>query len=502
MIKFNSIKLYLTLGLITMFSASCEQYFEPTTTIDETTALANESDVQTVTIGTYSMLLHANYTTSGHYMMEYPSDEIAQGQISSNDLTRLYRYTHINTSTHATNFWSQAYKVIAAANKVIAFVPDNASAELKQLKGENLFLRAMVHFNLVRMFGRPYPQNSGANPGVPILKEGMSDADVLTLSRSSVKEVYDFVISDLLSAAALMGSTKTNIYASKEVAYALLSKIYLFKEDNENALKYANLVIDSKRYSLLGSSDYPNYFKMATESNKETIFAVRHTNVQIAGIGTMYISSDQAGNPLGQGVSGWAELYASKKYIDFIAKYPEDLRKSFVTPYNISGVLQFNQKLTPATPMYYINKFTLQENVINASSPVYLRLADIYLIRAEANAKLGKQEASIADVNLIRTRAGLSGSALHTAASITAQGKTLLETVLDERYVELAFEGHRIYDLFRNNMPMIRNYPGTHAQNNTPTTDIRQTVLPTDPRVVYYIPQAEINQNSKLTQNP
>jgi hypothetical protein len=499
--KFNSIKQLFILALVASLSVSCEQYFEPTTTIDETTALANESDVQTVTIGTYALLINANYTTSGHYLMEYPSDEIAQGQISSNDLTRLYRYTHINTSTHATAYWSQAYKVIAAANKVIAFVPDASSDELKQLKGENLYLRAMIHFNLVRMFGRPYPQNHGENLGVPILHEGMSDQDLAVISRSSVKEVYDFVIKDLESAAALMGSAKSNIYASKEVAYALLSKIYLYKEDNENALKYANLVIDSKRYSLLSSSDLPNYFKKTPESNTETIFAVRHTDVQIAGIGTMYMSSDQAGNPLGQGVSGWAELYASKKYVDFIGQHPEDIRKSFIVPYVVDGVLQYNQKLTPATPMYYIDKFTLQDNVINAASPVYLRLADIYLIRAEANAKLGNTQAAVDDVNIIRTRAGLTGS-LYTPASAAANGKTVLGVVLEERFLELAFEGHRIYDLFRNNLPMERNYPGTHSQNNSPTTDTHQIVLPTDPRVVYYIPQAEINQNSNLVQNP
>lgn len=500
--KFNSIKLFLTLGLVTFLSVSCEQYFEPTTTIDETTALANASDVQTVTTGTYALMLNANYTTSGHYLMEYPSDEIAQGQISSNDLTRLYRYTHINTSTHATAYWSQAYKVIAAANKVIAYVADDATEDLRQLKGENLFLRAMVHFNLVRMFGRPYPQNKGENPGVPILREGVSDEDLTNISRSSVKDVYDFVIKDLESAAAMMGSTKTNIYASKEVAYALLSKVYLFKEDNANALKYANLVIDSKRYSLLSTSELPSYFKKTPESNTETIFAIRHTNVQIAGIGTMYISSDPAGNPLAQGVSGWAELYASKKYVDFIGQHPEDVRKAFIIPYMVGGVLQYNQKLTPATPMYYIDKFTLQENVINAASPVYLRLADIYLIRAEANAKLGNAEAAIADVNLIRTRAGLSGAALYTASSITAANKTVLGIVLEERNLELAFEGHRIYDLFRNNLPMERNYPGTHAQNNTPTTDTHQIVLPTDARAIYYIPQAEINQNANLIQNP
>ncbi|WP_031527483.1 RagB/SusD family nutrient uptake outer membrane protein [Dyadobacter crusticola] len=498
--KFIKSKLLLALGVVSMLS--CEQYFDPTTNIDETTALTNESDVQTVTIGTYAFLNKSNYVYSGHIMMEYPSDEIAQGQISGNDFTRVYRYTHINTSTHATNYWSQCYKIIAATNKVIGFVSNDASTELKQLKGENLYLRAMAHFNMVRMFGRPYPQENGNNPGIPILRDGLSDEEATKLPRSSVKEVYDFVISDLLAAADLMTVKKSNIYASKEVAYALLSKVYLFKGDNANALKYANLVIESGRYSLLSSSNYPSYFKVVPENNTETIFAVRHTSVQIAEISSMYISSDRSGTPLAQGVSGWAELYASQKYVDFLSQHPEDLRKSFITPYVLNGKLQTNTKLTPATPMYYINKYTLQDNVINASSPVYLRLADIYLVRAEANAKLGNTAAALADVNLIRTRAGLSGSALHTTANVAAAGKTILDVVLEERFLELAFEGHRIYDLFRNGRPMVRNYPGTHAQNNTPTTDVRQTIQPTDARVVFFIPQNEIDQNKNLIQNP
>ncbi len=674
----NTRKSIVGIVLLSLFAASCEQYFEPTTAIDETSALSNASDVATVTIGNYAFLKNANYTTSGHILMEYPSDEIAQGQISSNDLTRAYRYTHINTSAHATNYWAECYKTIAAANKVIGFVPDDASAELRQLKGENIFLRAMIHFNLVRIFGRPYNQNNASNPGIPILTDLLSESEVDNIKRSTVKEVYDSVITDLLRAAELMSERKPGIYASKEVAYALLSKVYLFKEDNENALKYANLVISSGRYSLIPSANLPNYFRSTPENNAETIFAVRHTNVQIAGISTMYISSDVslnpkaqgvsgwaelyasrkfflramihfnlvrifgrpynqnnasnpgipiltdllsesevdnikrstvkevydsvitdllraaelmserkpgiyaskevayallskvylfkednenalkyanlvissgryslipsanlpnyfrstpennaetifavrhtnvqiAGistmyissdvslNPKAQGVSGWAELYASRKYWDFIRQHPEDLRLSFITPYQINGVLQYNGKLDPPTPMYYINKFTLQEGVINAASPVYLRLADIYLIRAEANAKMGNAEAALQDVNLIRSRAGLSGNALYSTGSVSAAGKTILDVVLEERFLELAFEGHRVYDLFRNGRPMERNYPGTHSQNNTPTTNVYQKVEPTDPRVVFYIPQAEIDRNSNLTQNP
>jgi len=152
--------------------------------------------------------------------------------------------------------------------------------------------------------------------------------------------------------------------------------------------------------------------------------------------------------------------------------------------------------------MYYVNKYSLQEGLINLSSPVYLRLAEMYLIRAEANAKENNIEAALADVNLLRERAGLSGDALYTRQKLTATGKSALDVVLEERWLELAFEGHRAYDLFRNNRSVVRDYPGTHSLNNTPTTDLHQEVKPTDNRVVFYIPQAEINRNSALKQNP
>ena len=484
---------------------SCQKYYEPTEFIDEETALTNEADVGTATIGTYAILKNEAYVRSGHFLMEYPGDAVTQGQSSGDDLTRAYRYNHINTSGHCTNFWSQAYKVIVAANKIIEFVPDDSSEGLLQLKGENLFLRAMMHYNLVRIFGRPYPQNNGENPGIPILREGITDEEASSLSRNSVKEVYDFVIEDLLKAAELMSEDKSNAFASKEVAYALLSRVYLYKEDNANAIKYADLVINSGRYNLVEGNEYTGYFRAQPENNRETIFGIKHTKVEdraMSSIGSMYFSGDVSGNPLGQGVSGWAEIYASKKYYDLVQEHPQDLRNNFITPYLLDGVLQYNQKLTPVTPMYYVNKYSLQEGQINLSSPVYLRLAEMYLIRGEAKAKLGETQAAIADINIIRQRAGLSGADLYTESNLQQQNKSVMDALLEERFIELAFEGHRAYDLFRNNRNMERDYPGTHSLNNTPATNITQKVLPTDKRVVFFIPQAEIDRNTKLTQNP
>src|SRR5690606_19970150 len=285
-------------------------------------------------------------------------------------------------------------------------------------------------------------------------------------------EVYDFVINDLLKAASLMTEEKSNSFASAEVAYALLARAYLYIEDNENALKYADMVINSNRYGLVEGNEYSSYFRMSPDNNRETIFCVRHTKVEdraMSSIGSMYFSGDVSGNPLGQGVSGWAEIYASKKYYDFVQSHPHDLRNTFITPFLVGDELQYNQKLTPVTPMYYVNKYSLQEGQINLSSPVYIRLAEIYLIRAEAEAKLGNTDAALADVNTIRSRAGLTSNELHTNSSLQQEGKSVLDAILDERFLELAFEGHRAYDLFRNNRPLERDYPGAHSLNNTPT---------------------------------
>ena len=500
--KIRYIKTLITLVILAAFATACKKV-EPSTAIDTNIALSDSAHIATATTGNYAVLRNPSYVRSGHFLMEYPGDNIAQGQPSSDDLSRCYRYTQISTGDHATAFWVQAYHLIAAANKIIAAIPDNSSAGLRQLKGENIYLRAMAQFNLVRIFGRPYTQGDGNNAGVPILKENTTD---IRPARSTVKEVYQAVVADLLKAADLMTIPNTNVTASKEVAYALLSRVYLYMNDNADAIKYADLVINSGRYSLLQGGDYRSYFSGVPDDNKETIFCIKHTKTQDQGfsaIGSMYYSglgpdgTSSITTPGGQGNTGWGEVYASKTYVEDLDKNPADLRHSFIAPYTINGVLQLNPKLTPNTPMYYITKYSFQEGIVTLSSPVYLRLAEMYLNKAEANAKLGNGQAALDDVNIIRTRATIPTLTLGTVGA-----GNVLGAVLEERRLEFAFEGQRSYDLFRNNLPLVRDYPGTHSLNNVPNTNIMQTVLPTDPRVVFYIPQSEIDKNPKLTQNP
>jgi tetratricopeptide (TPR) repeat protein len=501
--------LYIGLLATLLWGTACKKNFEPSTAKSEELALNTPEDVQSATIGAYAELKSEDYVRSNHFLTEFPSDEIAQGQASSDNLSNAYRYTHLVDMSHTNNFWRKSYAVINAANNVIRFVPDDANTTLRQLKGENLYLRGMMYFNLVRVFGKPYAQNTGTSEGVPIVLETTTE---LFPARATVAAVYEQVIADLTQAATLMSEEKNNNFASKEVAQALLARVYLYMNNYAEAIRNANLVIQSGRYALQEGDNFVNYFRTVPESNRETIFCIRHVKTEdrdFSAIGSMYFSEG------GQGITGWGEIYASQKYVDFLNQNPSDMRHAFVNPYTADGTLfwpytlpiqnlTYNTRLNPQTHMYYVSKFNYQEDLVNLSSPVYLRLAEMYLIRAEAHAKdaAGNLQAALDDVNRLRERAGLSGAALHTLASVSAANKTVLDVVLEERWLELAFEGHRHYDLFRNNRPLVRNYPGTHALNNTPTTNVNQTILPTDDRIIFFIPNRERLVNENLTQNP
>jgi hypothetical protein len=497
-------KRYLTNSLLALvvLSTACDLTLDPYNGKSSEQLLGSATGIQTATYGNYSLLKDFEYTRSFHFLNEYPSDNVMLSGTTSDHLTFAYNYRHIESMTHTSNFWKKAYQLIYGANKVIeaidlGMVKGIPAATADQIKGENLYLRAMVHFDLVNLFGRPYAQHNGQNPGIMIRK----DTDVKALPpRSTVKEVYDFITADLLQAAELMTASRNSSFASKEVAYALLSRIYLYQQDNAKAREYADKVISSDRYKLVDTETYKKYFTLANENNAETIFAIKHTTPDDRGqasIGSLYYSKNGA---------GYGEVYASEAYRNLMAKYPADVRNGFFEPVyvlNAQGQITRDANGHPVMatrngfPKYFINKFSNQEGLITLSSPVYLRLAEMYLNRAEANAKTGKDQPALDDVNLLRRRAGLSGDALYTLEDLKGHA-SVLEVVLEERRIELAFEAQRKFDVFRNNLPLIRNYPGTHLLGGQTT----QVIPANDPRVVYFIPQLETVLNPNLVQNP
>lgn len=483
--KINTISKFIGTLIVLALINACDKDLQPYDSKSNEVALATPEDIQIATYGNYAMLVAEAYTRHLLTLNEWPGDNVVQSGADGDQASLAASYRHIPGMYPTRDFWGQSYKLIYSTNLIIEKIQDGESASLDQLKGENLYLRAMAHFNLVRLFGRPYAQDGGSSMGIPIKKTPEDDMP----SRNSVKEVYDFIIEDLQHAASLMAERKNSNFASKEVAEALLSRVYLFKEDNENAILYANRVIDSERYTLADADVYSQSPTLVPETNPETIFNIRHTisdNKDKNAVGSLYYNDPATLS------TGWGEYYASQEYMDLLNKYPEDIRHAFITTHYINGELQYRG----TSPQYFINKYNWQEGIANLSSPVYLRLAEMYLNRAEANAKLGNEQQAIDDVNLIRKRAGLSGSALYSLEDLKGKS-SVFEVVLEERRLELAFEGQRPGDLFRNNLPLVRAYPGLHGEDN-----FNFRVEPTDPRIIFYIPEREMNINPNLTQNP
>lgn len=492
----KSYKLF-SLGIMTLLFWQCDtdlQYL-PTDQLSNDLVIGSPELMANATIGNYSRLKEANYVRLRHIMQEYPSDDIILSGSTSDHLMYTYNYGHIVNSTVSLNFWRTAYYAIYGTNLIIEGITDDATDDLRQLKGENLFLRALMHFDLVRVFARPYSAETSGGFGVMI----RDNTDVTALpGRSTLKESYDFIINDLLNAAELMDEPKSAAFASKEVAWALLARLYLYVGDFPKAIEYADKVINSGRYSLVPTSQLGNYFTFTPENNPETIFAVKHLpteNRNKSAIGSMY-----------HGDGGWGEVYASKPYRDLVSKYPHDERNKFVEPdyvYDSNGQkipdpsedVGFLLNERNNVSKYFITKYTRQEDIPMLSSPVILRLAEMYLIKAEAFAKTPGSEAEALEmVNIIRARAGLSGSELFSPGDLKGYA-SVLEVVLDERRLELAWEGHRSFDVFRNGLTLDRSYVVDLAWSGP------KSIAPTSTAIVHLIPDAEMILNPNLQPN-
>ncbi len=492
----------------TLFAvSSCELDVAPTDAIS-TASLLNTSDgLLNVTNGSYALLKdnisfggfvdqNNNYLRQYFQMSDFASDDIVCAQVTEDPLFYSFTLTHSPDQANSRFFWYISYKIISSTNTVLELTTNttNDDAATKQLVGENYFLRAFSHFNLLRFYAKPYSIDPNA-PGI-ILRESTSES--ASKARSSVKDCYNFVISDLKKAASLMGTSRGPQYASKAAAWALLSRVYLYMEDNTSTVAYADSVIGSGNYQLATADAFKSYFPNAATS-PETIFLVAFTTSDNKGkfgsIASMIYSD---------GNSGWGEEFASQSLRNLMAEHTEDVRWNYIDTLSDGngGVVTKNGIET-----FYIKKFSGQGGDPNLSSPVMLRLAEMYLNRAEANAKAGNDKAALDDVDLIRTNRGLE-NALYSGE--LPAGSTALDVVLKERRLELAFEGHRALDVYRNKRIMNRSYWGYHLPGLV-ATDIDLTKTPsgydkmlidyTNPRIIYYIPVDEILANPLCKQN-
>ncbi len=366
-------------------------------------------------------------------------------------------------------------------------------------------MRAFATHNLVRLFASPYSAANSSSPGV-IIREASSDG--APKARATLAETYDYIISSLQKAANLMTEQppeerNNKGFASKYSAWALLSRVFLYKGDYPNAIAYADSVLNSGAYSLETAETYPSYFANAQNSS-ETIWCIPFLAVddkKEAAVSSMIYN----------GANCWGEEGASPSILNAMgfgtSMMDIDVRWKYIET--------SNPGLKNGVNIYYISKFSGQDGSPTLSSPVMLRLSEVYLNRAEAYAKTGDVSAALDDLNEIRTNrmvvpdGGSLNDYLYNAGRDGITSGNILDAVLKERRIELAFEGHRIFDILRNGQDLVRNYWGYHLDNyngiptsSDPGITVSGVMIHTnDPSTVYPIPSSEISTNKLCVPN-
>ena len=323
--------------------------------------------------GVYAQL--KTWSDPMHRCGEYAGDNMMIRGSSTDAFYEFISFSRTPNNYRLQNFWDYGYKAIAQSSNIIDMIAEGQSAEVDNKIGECYYVRGMMYFYLCRAYGRPYFQNPETNLGVPIVNGTPDDVNNMSLpDRSTVKEVYEQAISDLKKAESLMTTNSGAIYASKEAAQAMLSRVYLYMSgtySNPNieyaklAEEYATKVIESGTYSLLSREDFMKYNTFTPESNKETIFAIKRVASEYSGFDHYYGIGGMYGNIGGM---GWGEMYASAKYIDLLnetgrndwrpAKYNiVDARAAFIEPTYTTGanqkeVFRFIKQSTATTLNY------------------------------------------------------------------------------------------------------------------------------------------------------
>lgn len=427
--------------------------------------------------GTYAQL--KAWSDPMHRMGEYAGDNMMIRGSSTDAFYEFLSYARTPNNYRLTQMWDSGYKAIAQASNIIDMIDEGQSAEIDNKIGESYYVRGMMYFYLTRAFGRPYYQSPETNLGVPIVN-GTPD-DVLNMNlpdRATVKESYEQAIGDLKKAEELLTLDKTAIFASKEAAQAMLSRIYLYMSGTYTApnteyaqlsVDYSDKVINSGKYSLLPRDQFMKYNTFIPENNNETIFAIKRVasefsgNDHYYGVGGMYANL---------GGMGWGEMYASAKYIDLLNEtgrndwredsyHLVDARAAFIAPTyseEDNEVFRFIKEESTGNLNYVQAEITRSGNTITAtegSDSYTLTPVDASQGMYSINYKNGQTYQGLIDnyITLNRaypqfyiTKASLEGEESHLHSPVISRlGEVYLNRA--EAYAKLGNYGLALEDL-------------------------------------------------------
>ena len=484
-LKYNLI----AIALLGFSFSSCSDFLEqnPQTDLSENDFYKTADDILSAVNGAYSSLQEGDIYGNWYVFGEIPSDntrnQLSGSVTTQNEFDQFYIDTQ---NSMIANFWKAAYKVINRTNTILGRIDGiEINTELaNRYKLECKFIRALMYFNLVRVYG-----------DVPLVLKEISISESYDILREPKENVYNQIIADLKEAQDLpvSYSTAEDGRATQGAAKALLANVYMTLHKYAEAETILAEIINSGRYSLLENTPgslnidgYKNVFSPVNHNSKEGIFEIQFLKGGY-GEGSNYANNfapeNSGTNVVAVGGTGGNNI----PEMDIYNPYEEgDLRRDF----SMSLGYYDNRKNNEWVESRYVCKFMdvpYQNNDASNNYPV-IRYADVILMYAEALNQNGKTAEACKYLNMTRRRGfGYQTTETSPVDLQTTDKAQFALMVEQERRVELAFENHRWFDLIRTGRAVEVMRSKGFSLNET--------------NLICPIPQKQIDVNPKLTQN-
>jgi hypothetical protein len=447
--KIHRIYILILLAIAGMTSCHDELNVDPHTFVSDDIYYKTESQIKSGVNGIYNKLqdLYNGGDGSLYAITEMRADNT---DYQYYDLDRgIQQREEINdflmtaTNLYSRYTWDNLYNAIQQANVLIDHIGDATISDPKvkaQYEGEARFIRALLYFHLVRLYGE-VPLRDKATTG---------PKDAFTAQKASVEQLYAFILEDVSFAVNNLPAKYTGAdlgRATQGAALTLQGEIYLTRKDYQNAITSLNKVA-SLGYELM--ADYADIFSPSNKNNSESVFEIQYSSAQNRASNYIYSWGPRRGRADLIGIGGSGDISGSNSPTsDIINAYePGDKRKEasiayWVSVENSAYQESFGPDLDSAVfinKFYHAGTYTIDGRA-DENWPVY-RYAYVKLLLAEALNEAGQGENALPLLNEVRRRAGLDNITGTDQAS-------LREAIFKEQRVEVAFENHRWYQLLR-----------------------------------------------------
>lgn len=481
----NNIKYFIIIFLCLGLS-SCDDFLDvnPSNSGDASTSIQTLADANVMLTGIMSSMTSSNY---------YGRNFILYADAKGGDLTTvsmgrgqdgLYSFNHSPTSGSYSGFWNSIYNAILQANNLIVNIErlEAAGAEdnFDDIKGQALTARALMYFDLVRIYGKAYTYDKNAY-GVPNILEPLDALDQPL--RATVAENYNQILTNLIAAQPLLSKNKSNGYLNYYANLALQARVYLNMEQYPEALSATQEIIDSGVYNLYSNSEWVDSW--TSQFGSESIFelAILPSESDL-GNSSLSVYLRRAGH---SSASAIGQFIASDYYLNRLNEDSQDVRW---------GILAHDELGTShlGASYKYSGDIDLSGDGKSTATAVnikVIRLSEVYLMAAEAALHSDKDLAATY-LNEIRKRAPNLTPATATTVDI--------DMIMDEKSKELFTEGQRFFDMLR----LDREITFNDDLGGVPISTRPKTIDRTFYKTILPISQEEINANPdiKNQQNP